>query len=250
MRAIGEVATMLAHDFRNPLSTIKMNLQILSRRMQPVIAAERRRDAVENREHFDLALTEVGFLEHLLTSMLEFARPGNMAMAWEDAGLLLADICRPFAASLDGENIDFVQRLDQSLVEIYVDREKLKQVLNNLVTNAAQSMPNGGGLTISTQAAECDGMTRLVIEVSDTGCGMSPELQQRIFDPFFTSHSDGTGLGLAIVHKIIEAHGGEVAVVSEPGKGSTFTITVPARQPSGVEEVTAENVEFAPSVQG
>jgi signal transduction histidine kinase len=127
------------------------------------------------------------------------------------------------------QEITVVRQLDPRLPDVIADPSQLQQVLVNLVVNALQAMPNGGTLTIRTgQAGGC-----VVLEVDDTGVGMSDEIKGRIFLPFFTTKDidQGTGLGLAVVHGIVTAHGGTVRVDSTPGRGSRFTVELPTTGP-------------------
>jgi two-component system sporulation sensor kinase A len=218
LRLIGEMATMVAHDFRNPLSTIKMNLQILSRK-----------SGVGNseREHFDLALDEVGTLEHLLSSMLDYARPGQLKLQQYDLHETLENVLQRIRFMLDQSQVSLELDFQSASSIVECDSEKIEHVWRNIIMNAVQAMPDGGILTVSSENVWIQNEPEVLIRISDTGHGMSDNVQERLFDPFFSMRSGGTGLGLAIVKKIIEAHQGSIEVVSEVSKGTEFLIALP-----------------------
>lgn len=218
VRLIGEMATMVAHDFRNPLSTIKMNLQILSRRK----TVNR-----EEKEHFDLALDEVGTLEHLLSSMLDYARPSHLKLKQCNLQDTLESVLKRIKHEFDKADVQINLNFQASSPVVECDDEKIESVWRNIFINAIQAMPDGGVLNISTENAWHRGTPEIVIRISDNGCGMSDNVKARLFDPFFTMRSGGTGLGLAIVKKIIEGHQGSIEVVSKANQGTEFLIVLP-----------------------
>ncbi len=218
MRAIGEMATMLVHDFRNPLSTVKMNLQILSHKATG--------DDAEEQEHFELALSEIATLEHLLSSMLDFAKPMPMQFEWNDLHAQLGDLLHSFGVALNEGGIELEKNFEAISCEVRMDREKMKQVWTNVFSNAIQAMHGCGKLTISSTNEWYANAPWVVISIQDSGCGIPKDIRHRIFDPFFTMRSGGTGLGLAIVKKIVDAHHGRISVKSQPGKGTTVLIAL------------------------
>jgi signal transduction histidine kinase len=162
---------------------------------------------------------------------------------------LLEELAGFFRFMARQNGIDLVLALEAPRAQIRADRELLKQLFHNLLLNGMQAMPEGGTLTIGTRsqrvnnphqigqfgkAARLDGgklvseLEVIEVTVRDTGVGMTPEVQARIFDPFYTTKSRGTGLGLAIVHTLVEAHQGTIDVQSALGKGTGFTLALPA----------------------
>ncbi|HED12322.1 MAG TPA: PAS domain S-box protein [Gammaproteobacteria bacterium] len=220
LRVIGEMATMVAHDFRNPLSTIKMNLQILSSRNSV-------RD--NEREHFALALEEVKVLEHLLTSILEYSKPSQIQLHEYDLHDSLAQVLQKIHFDLEKSNIQLELDLKSPFSKVECDTEKISQVWRNIFINAIQSMTNGGVLNVATEQIWQNHHPEILVHITDNGCGMSKNVLKRLFDPFFSMRSGGTGLGLAIVKKIIESHHGYVDVISEPGRGTEFLIALPLK---------------------
>jgi len=129
------------------------------------------------------------------------------------------------AHSAELQHIQVIKELDPSLPKRMADSDQLQQVCTNLIMNAVQAMPEGGGLTLRTSADN----GQLKIEVQDTGCGISPENMPKLFTPFFTTKQEvkGVGLGLAVAYGIIQRHRGKIEVESKEGEGTTFTIYLP-----------------------
>jgi signal transduction histidine kinase len=174
----------------------------------------------------------------LTNQLLTFSRRQILDMKVLDLNTIVRGL-EKMMGRIIGEDIEMFTVLDDRLGRVKTDPGQIEQVILNLVVNARDAMPSGGKLAIETANVVLDdtyarthiGVTPgsyVMLSVSDTGCGISPEIKELIFEPFFTTKEDGTGLGLSIVHKIIENHNGMIKVESEVGKGSTFTIFLPA----------------------
>jgi two-component system, NtrC family, sensor histidine kinase HydH len=216
---ISQLAGGLAHEIRNPLSTLQLNLQLLAEDLQnPETPRERRAlQRVERLHH------EIQRLDGILQNFLRFARiqdldlqPGDLNEIVEE----LRDFYEPHAAT---RSILIRTHLDAGLPRVGLEPDLFKQALLNLVLNAEHAMPSGGELILTTRRDN----EWVVLEVTDTGVGMTDEVRARIFDAFFSTRPAGSGLGLPTTRKIIEGHGGTIHVASEPGKGSRFTIRLP-----------------------
>ncbi|MBI4715497.1 MAG: PAS domain S-box protein [Nitrospirae bacterium] len=219
MTALGQMATMIAHEIRNPLSSIKMNLQILSKRIRP---------RGELKEHFSIALEEVGRLEELLRSILDYAKPPKLELSWEDIHEVLEEGLILAVKECRDKRITVLKDYAQGVPRILIDRGRLKQAVLNLYLNAVHAMTFLGELHIRTAVLLEEGDKGWVeVEIADAGKGIPEKDIPRIFDPFFTSRSDGTGLGLTIVKRIVEEHRGEIGVRSAEGKGTRVTIRLP-----------------------
>jgi two-component system sensor histidine kinase HydH len=218
-----EIATLaggLAHEIRNPLSTIRMNLELLSEEVQESDDPKTRRIQTK----LDRIRRECAHLEEILTAFLQFARAGELVLEEADLGDLVAefiDVYRPEAARC---RIDVSPHLAPGLPRVRMDRSLMRQVLMNLALNAQQAMPDGGLLELQTHAAE----GAVVLEIIDTGRGIDPRVRDKLFEVFVSTKPGGSGLGLPTVRKIIAAHGGTITCDSEPGKGTRFVITLPA----------------------
>jgi signal transduction histidine kinase len=214
LAALGQFAAAIAHDIRTPLTSISLNVQILRRKLQL---------SDDDREHLDIALEELERLDKSVGEILEFAKPVKLMSQTIDVGELIETAARGLTPVLSEKKIGLRCEPSDALT-VQGDPQRLRQVLVNLVDNAADASTPGAQVTVRAGA---DG-ERVAIEVEDHGRGIAATDLPRIFDPFFTTRPDGTGLGLAICHKVVRAHGGELKVRSTPGEGSTFTIVLPA----------------------
>jgi signal transduction histidine kinase len=214
LAALGQFAAAIAHDIRTPLTSISLNVQILRRKLQL---------SDDDREHLDIAIEELERLDKSVGEILEFAKPVKLMSQAIDVGELIETAARGLTPVLSEKKIGLRCEPSNTLT-VQGDPQRLRQVLVNLVDNAADASTPGAQVTVRAGA---DG-ERVAIEVEDHGRGIAATDLPRIFDPFFTTRPDGTGLGLAICHKVVRAHGGELKVRSTPGEGSTFTIVLPA----------------------
>ncbi len=219
MAYVGHLAASLSHEIRNPLSAIKMNLQILMRRLE-LEGYDRRR--------LEISTREVGRLEGILRQLLDTARPLNLKLAPVD----LTGLARGCLELLDPKAADkgvrVVLRLAPELPLVSGDAGRLEQALINLLLNALEAVERGGRVVVWTRTLP--GRSGLVeLGVRDNGAGIAPEQMPQLFTPFYTSKARGTGLGLSNVKRIVEAHGGQVSVKSSPGRGASFRVRLPCR---------------------
>jgi signal transduction histidine kinase len=221
LAALGQFAAAIAHDIRTPLTSISMNVQILRAKLQL---------PDDDREHLDIALEELARLDRSVAEILDFAKPVKLLSEPIDVGELIETTKKNLTPVLFERGvavrIDLGARLPDALdaLTVHGDPQRLRQVLTNLVDNAANASRPGTEVTLRATATADH---HIAIEVEDHGRGIGADDLPRIFEPFFTTRPDGTGLGLAIVHKVIRAHGGDIKVRSILGSGSTFTITLP-----------------------
>jgi signal transduction histidine kinase len=217
LAAIGELAANIAHEINNPLTAVLGFASYL---------AERVGEGQPMREELDLIQEEAARARDIVRDLLDFSRQREFAVEPADLNLVLQQTIGMVRRQgrLDNVSVHELYARDLPLAEIDVAR--MKQVFLNIVNNAVYAMSSGGALTVRTTAA--DGSIR--VEFTDTGSGISPENLSRIFDPFFTTKPavSGTGLGLSVSLGIVQSHGGTIEVKSEPGKGSTFIIKLPA----------------------
>lgn len=217
-----ELATLaggLAHEIRNPLSTIGMHLELLAEDLGDEESARTRRmlERVTKLQH------ECHQLEEVLNAFLQFARAGEPLRepcSLNETVTSYLEFLDPLASE---HSVEVRPHLDANLPEIALDAALFRQVLNNLGRNALQAMPDGGTLEFITTVRD----DNIVLEVIDTGKGMDARTRERMFQAFFSTRSGGSGLGLPTVRRIIEAHDGTIACDSEPGQGTRFTIQLP-----------------------
>jgi len=218
MAAIGGLAAGVAHEIRNPLSSIKG------------IASYFKNKFDENSDDEEMAgvmIEEVERLNRVISELLEFARPTDIKLKTTDLSSLIEHSVRLIEKEASTKNIEIKLDLSQQPLSAEIDSDRFSQCLLNLYLNSLQAMEKDGQLSIKSSLT--NGKI-IIIEIRDTGSGIKTENLNKIFDPYYTTKTKGTGLGLAIVHKIIEAHKGNTRVRSVPGQGTTFIISIPAKK--------------------
>jgi len=215
LAAVGRLAAGVAHEIRNPLSSIKGFATYFK---------ERYADSPPDQKTADIMISEVDRLNRVVGQLLEFAKPVPVSPKPTSLKNLVADSVRLIEHQAAEKNITVKTLNSARINEAFVDPDRLNQVLLNLYLNAIESMEPGGELTLKLTQKDDN---RIEIKVSDTGGGIAGEDLSHIFDPYFTTKSSGTGLGLAIAHSIMEAMGGQIGVESLPGHGTTISLTIP-----------------------
>lgn len=227
--ALGEMSATLAHEFMNPLGSIKGVAEILSDEIPP---------GHEKRSFLEILLREVERLERTARDTLRFGREVYPVLARCNPNALVETVLLLAREEALRHGVAVRTDLSDEVREVLLDEDKIQQVLLNLFTNAVQAMPDGGSVRIRSRwvarpedPGDSDPGEGVCISVEDTGPGIPQEQIGRIFEPFYTTKPEGTGLGLAIVKRIVKAHGGSIRVESALGKGSTFSIWLPAVPP-------------------
>jgi signal transduction histidine kinase len=218
LAALGQLSAGLAHELRNPLGTIRASAEML-RKSLPV-------EHGVARELAGFIATEVDRANSLVSRFLEFARPLELRLSEADLSEVIDRAVARVEQDAAGHAVTFHKNYSPDIPPFLFDPELVERVVYNLVLNAAQASPAGAAVTVKTRPAD----DSVEIAVIDRGCGIPPQHLESIFNPFFTTKPDGIGLGLAIVSKIVDEHGGKMAVESEPGKGSAFRVYLPARK--------------------
>ena len=215
----GLLAARIAHDVRNPLSSIKMQTQLLRSRLK----GDRDNEAL-----LAAVLADINQVETVVKGLLEVARPGELRMLRMDINDVVRGVIAQVQPQMTHRKIRIEEGLDGSLPQVLVDVERFSLALLNLVTNAADAMPSGGTLGLATARA-ADG-TSIVVDVCDDGVGIDPKVAHRLFDPFVSTKHDGIGLGLVNVKAVAENHGGSVTLTPREPRGTRARITLPAGQ--------------------
>lgn len=218
LAAVGNLAAGVAHELRNPLSSIKGYATYFGGRFP---------EGSADREAAEIMVREVDRLNRAIGDLIGLSKPTDVKLRPTDMARLLGDTLR--LIEQDAASCAVRTRLEtvDREVALSVDPDRMRQVVLNVCLNALQAMPEGGELVLALKAPPDADTVR--IEVRDTGVGIDPDVLPHIFDAYFTTKSQGTGLGLATVHKIMEAHGGGISVASSPGKGTVFSLYLPAR---------------------
>ena len=219
--ALGQLTAGLAHELRNPLGTIKASAEML---MKPAVKAS----PEVLSEMADYILSETDRMNGLVSNFLDFARPLEIHPAKSDLRAVLEDVARQLAEQAAQQGVELVVKCDEAQFMFEFDADLMRMTLGNLVRNSIQASPAGG--LVEQRAARRE--DEVMIFVTDQGEGIQPQHLENIFNPFFTTKPQGVGLGLAIVSKIVDEHHGHINVFSEPGKGTTFEIILPATQGS------------------
>lgn len=214
--AVGDLAAGVAHELRNPLSSIKGYATYFGSRFPK---------GSEDREAARIMVQEVDRLNRVITDLIGVTRPTDIHPAPTDMGRLVDDILRLLAQDAGLRGVEL--RREGSSVFAWIDPDRLRQAVLNVCLNAVEAMQDGGFLLLRLSADE----NQVRLDVVDNGPGIPPELLSRVFDPYFTTKSQGTGLGLVIVMNIVEAHSGTVHVASEPGGGTTVHFSLPRKAP-------------------
>jgi two-component system, NtrC family, sensor histidine kinase HydH len=223
LAALGQLSAGLAHEIRNPLSTIKGSAEMLLRNVDA--------NGAVAHELAGFISTEVDRTNALVTRFLDFARPLVLREELAEIAEVIDEAIAQVEKHTPPLDVSIYKNYSPDIPAFFFDRQLVERVLYNLILNAAQASPPEGSVTVKTRqvAGEAEGDT-VEIDVIDRGCGIAPKDRESIFNPFFTTKSSGVGLGLAIVAKIVDEHGGRILVESEPGAGSVFRVFLPFRE--------------------
>jgi len=228
LASLGTVAAGVAHEIRNPLAGLRGAAQLLEG--EPNFPAALR-------EYTSVIVREVDRLGAIVERLLSFATPRGPVLCSCNLHEILDSLLFLERAPLDAARIAVRRQYDPQLPEILADPSEIRQLFLNLIRNGAEAMPDGGDLTIRTSyersEKRCGGRSVAVVEIIDQGEGFDPEIERRLFTPFFTTKEGGTGLGLAICLRIVEDHSGAMEATSTPGKGSRFRVWLPLVTQSG-----------------
>lgn len=222
---IARLAGALAHEIKNPLSTIRLNMELLAEDLEEAESPAQKRAL----KRIEVTNRECQRLQQLLDDFLNYAKVRHLDLKPCDLNNEVSEALDFSEPEFEAAGIAVMRYLDPELPSVLMDREAFRGALLNLLINAKQAMPEGGELVArTTSTGESVGLVLI-----DTGCGMDDRTAAQMFDTFFSTKPGGSGLGLPTTAKIVEAHGGHISVQSEVGRGTKFTLTfpVPARLP-------------------
>lgn len=213
LAAVGQLAAGVAHEIRNPLSSLKMHVQLL------------RNESQDAKQPSSVMLREIDRVEWVVKGLLDLANPGQLQCAPGSINDVCRDTLELTQAKLAHRKIAVETHFEPTIPPLLLDADRLKQAVLNLILNAAEAMPEGGTLAATTSLTR-DG-TAVTLEICDDGAGIDARIGDRLFDPFVTTKREGVGLGLVNTKSILERHGGTVELVAREGKGTRAIITLP-----------------------
>ncbi|MEN8262468.1 MAG: ATP-binding protein [Nitrospirota bacterium] len=220
LSAIGRLTADVAHEIRNPLTSIGGFARRLNKKLS---------EGTREKEYAEVVVSEVDRLERILRDVLTFSREAKYDLEYQSVNTTIREAMKTFATTCSDQQIELEQTLDDSLPETLIDKDQVRQAINNLISNAIDAMSAGGKLTIKTYEEQMHEVRYVVVEVSDTGPGLPPKALNYIFEPFYTTKEigAGTGLGLSICKKIMDEHNGLIFVDSDVDRGTTFRMFFP-----------------------
>ena len=219
LAALGTMAACVAHELRNPLGVIRTAAYNLERRL-----TEKNEKTAKHLAHIAEKIEEA---DKIILSLLNFSRLRKPSPVETDLNRLIEETASQVAEGFPSLMVSVVKKL-HPLPPLHLDRGQMAEVFQNLIKNAYEAMPEGGTLTLTSEARGLEG--KAVLTVADTGCGIPPAALAQISTPFFSLKTRGIGLGLAISYRIVEeVHGGKISVASEEGRGTVFTVELPLR---------------------
>jgi signal transduction histidine kinase len=227
---LGNLSARLAHEIKNPMTAIGTFMQLLPQKYD---------DEDFRNNFYRIAMEETQRVNNLITELLDLVKTRESHFEWGDLHALIQKMVLLVSPQSKGKKIDVSLHFDPSAETLWMDTEKMKQVILNLLSNAVEFSPEGGRIDITTHMKEDPKRGRsLCIEIADNGIGISESVMDSIFDPYFTtkhksSMHSGTGLGLFIAHQNVQDHGGTIEARSQVEQGTTFVVTLPATPPTG-----------------
>lgn len=219
----GILASGLAHEIRNPLNSIKINIQLLQEDIEESSIPDSEKE--EFKETVESITYEIGRLNGLMTNFLTYARPASLKKAKVDINAFIKALAEFLSNQASANGVAIVLNLPDAPVEVEIDEQKLRQSFLNILINDIQILSEGGQINIKLKTVR----DIVVVEIKDNGPGMTASFMKEMFVAFSSQRKGGTGLGLSIAQKMIKAHGGGIKVNSELGKGTSFSIILPKR---------------------
>jgi len=216
---LAELAGSLAHEIKNPLSVIRMNMDLLAEDLSAEEAPRHHRA----RRRVEMVHQQCTRLENLLNDFLKFARVRHLDLVPGNLNEQIQAVLGLFESLADAQSVRVLPHLDNDLPRIMLDAETLQAALVNLVKNALEAMPDGGDFTVITRIAR----TGVALDLIDTGSGIDDRTALHMFEAFYSTKEGGSGLGLPMARKIIEAHGGRIGIESALGRGTKLTLEFP-----------------------
>ncbi len=218
LASIGRIAAGIAHEIRNPLTSVKLNIQKVfeSYPLEEI-----------TREHLSISQEGIGQIENFVKELLNFTRVPELQLDLFDLSQILEESVKMLSESLAVKKIQLSKDFQGQIPEVYVDADKIRQVFLNILRNAFEAVDEGGQITLALSCVQVDSVKKARVEISDDGYGIPEKDWENIFEPFYTTKATGIGLGLANARKIVEQHKGSIKVKKKVGRGTCFEILFP-----------------------
>jgi signal transduction histidine kinase len=218
LASIGRIAATIAHEIRNPLTSVKLNIQKVLQN-----------DELGGDEKEHLYITQEGIIqiEKFIKELLNFTRVSDLRLERFSVEQIVEEAIKMMHNSFEEKNIILERDYAENLPSVLVDGDKMRQVFLNILRNASEAVDEGGKVSLALSAVHEDGAGRIKVCISDDGCGIPEKDWENIFEPLFTTKPSGFGLGLANARKIVEQHKGSIKVVKQRGKGASFEVRIP-----------------------
>lgn len=222
LAALHTLSAGIAHELRNPLSAVDLNLHLLEEELRESQASSRK-----TLEYLRVLNAECRRLSAILDNFMKFSRPGALQVDAVDMAKLIDQIVSLMQYEAEAQGISIEAAVPRSVPPVIGDATQISQVLVNILVNAFQAMPEGGSCSIAVRVVDREATQWCELSVRDTGQGIAKEDLPRLFEPFYTTKATGTGLGLAVAYRIVQDHGGTIDVASTPGHGTRVTVQLP-----------------------
>jgi signal transduction histidine kinase len=216
MSASGRTTRGVAHEVKNPINAIVLHLQLLQGKLKQIDP--------DTRRHMDIIGSEIHRLDRVVQILVDFTRPRDLRLEEIDLRRLLEDVIMLATPDTEQKGVTFKRRLGNEPLGVKVDADVMKQAILNVIINGMQAMPNGGTLTISARRED----DSVITEIRDQGIGIPHELQEKIFELYFTTRKGGSGIGLAQTYQAMQWHYGSIDFETVEGQGTTFRLRLPA----------------------
>ena len=221
LASIGRISATIAHEIRNPLTSVKLNIQKVSQNEQL--------DEIE-REQLNISQEGIGQIEKFINELLNFTRVSDLNLDRFSMEQILQESIKMLIASFHQKRIVLKRNYEEGLPQVFVDGDKMRQVFLNILRNSCEAVDEGGKINVSISLDQVDGKRKIKIQISDNGAGIPEKDWENIFEPFYTTKASGFGLGLANARKIVEQHNGSIKAVKKKGKGSSFVVLLPCEE--------------------
>ncbi len=221
LASIGRISASIAHEIRNPLTSVKLNIQ-------KVMESDNLKEI--EKDHLNISQEGISQIENFIKELLNFTRVAELNKERFVVQDIIEETIKMMADTIALKRIQVKRQYEQNLPEVYVDGDKMRQVFLNILQNACEAVANGSRVRISVGKISINKSPKIQVEIADDGCGIPEEDWENIFEPFYTTKASGIGLGLANARKIVEQHQGTIRVKAKQGRGACFEIIIPAEE--------------------